>query len=345
MVTALTVAASLVLTTTPTASAAAPWATESIPITSLSPTIRGNQTLAPAAIQRPQAPADSLRKKALKPVRYVGLTTCATPKRHICGPWHLWLVGGKVITLPDAQVRSIDPQGREEAQRAPISVDATGRYAAYVSTKSKILTVRSLATGKTTPIPGALPKDLAMSDVDLLISPLGRYVVIDPTPGTRATTVIEVATGKHWSLPDYARVQGFSPHGSMLRVILDFEETAVYEPGGPKPSGGTTVTGWGALASGGKTLAGAAREGKRVFIRFYATSNAMESRNPIKLSIPAKNDPRRLYWTSATTLSLLTLRQPGTYVTRSINTKTGKARIVDRFTISPHTWDVHLAGE
>lgn len=284
---------------------------------------------------------------ASAPVRYVGLTSCAgaNGKRHICSPWTLWLRDGKKIALRDAQVRSLDPQGREERLRAPIAVDSAGRYAAYFSTSTRRLVVRSLATGAVTPVAGPVPADLAMSQLDLAVSPHGRYVVIDPTTGTRSTTVVEVATGRRWSLPDYARVQGFSPDGRLLRVILDFEETAVYRPGGKVPSGGVTLTGWGAVTNDGKTLAGASREGKRVYVRFYATSNAMESRKPVRFAVPAKHEPRRLDWTSATTLHLLTLKQPGTYVSRSVNSATGASKVTDTFTINTHTWDVHLAGE
>lgn len=279
------------------------------------------------------------------PVRYAGLTSCPGKdgKRHICGPWTLWLRDGRTITLPDAQLRSLGTDGREERLRAPISVDTYGRFATYFSKSTHKLVVRDIPTGKTTTV--ADRPALAMSDLDLLVSPGGGYVVIDPSTGTGPTTVIESATGKRWSLPDYAKVQGFSPDGKLLRVILDYEETAVYRPGGAVPGGGVTLVGWGALTNDGKTLAGASREGKRGYIRFYATANAMESRRALRVALPPKQSPRRLDWTSTTSLTMLTLQEPRRYVARSINTKTGAVRITDTFTISDHTWDVRLAGE
>lgn len=285
-----------------------------------------------------------------QPVRYAGLTSCAGSdgKRHICGPWRLWLRGGRTIPLPDAQLRSLDTAGREQRLRAPIAVDAYGRYATYFSKSSHKLVVRNVASGKVTRVAGpaaSRPADLTMTQLELLVSPGGRYVVIDPNIGTRDTTVVEVASGKQWKLPDYAKVRGFSPDGRLLRVLLDMEETAVYKPGGRSPSGGVTLTGWGAMANGGGTLAGAAREGKRVYLRFYATSNAMESRKPLRLSIPAGQEPRRLDWVSPHHVSLLTYREPRTYVARSVSTVTGASRITDTFTIARTTWDVHMAGE
>ncbi|WP_431903383.1 hypothetical protein [Nonomuraea sp. bgisy101] len=185
-----------------------------------------------------------------------------------------------------------------------------------------------------------------MSDVKLRTGPNGRFLVLDPTLNTtRTPSVIEVATGKAWTLPAYAGVQGFSPDGRLLRVVLDMEETAVYRPGGAVPSGGVTVTGWSALAPDGATLAGAAREGSRVVVRFYATANAMESRAPVRVKASSPEEPRMLTWDSSTRLTLLTYDEPRTYVARSVSAKTGSARIVDRFTLGRHTWDVHLAGD
>ncbi|MFI6321228.1 hypothetical protein ACIBG8_27075 [Nonomuraea sp. NPDC050556] len=284
---------------------------------------------------------NGVHAEATAPVRYAGLTSCPGKdgKRHICGPWRLWLRDGRTITLPDAQLRSLGTDGREERLRAPISVDAYGRFATYFSKSTHKLVVRDISTGKTTNV--AERPSVAMSSLELLVSPGGRYVVIDPDTGSSPTTVVESATGKRWSLPDYARVQGFSPDGKLLRVILDYEETAVYRPGGAEPSGGVTLVGWGALTNDGRTLAGASR----THIRFYSTANAMESRRALRIALPAKQSPRRLDWTSATGLTMLTLQEPRRFVARSINTRTGAVRITDAFTISDHTWDVHLAGE
>ncbi|MFI6481555.1 hypothetical protein ACIBH1_26735 [Nonomuraea sp. NPDC050663] len=280
--------------------------------------------------------------------RYAGLTTCAKPKRHICGPWRLWLKGGATLPLRDAQVRSFDEKGRKLALRAPIAVDAYGRFAAYFKTSTRRLAVRDLHTRKVVSIPGtagATPRGLLMHELDLAVSPHGRYVVVDPVPGTRTTTVIETATGKTWSLPDYARVRGFSPDGRLLQLQLDFEESVAYRPGDAVPSGGATVTGWVGLRDGGTQLAGVSREGRTTFVRFYAASTAMEHRNPVRLTLPRGHEPRHLDWTSSGKLLLLSLKQPGSYVSRSIDPATGKIKVVDSFGISTHTWDVHLAGE
>ncbi|MEU7003476.1 hypothetical protein [Nonomuraea sp. NPDC046570] len=280
-------------------------------------------------------------------MRYAGLATCASKsvKRHICGPWRLWLRGGMILPLPDAQVRAIDSGGREMALRAPIAVDPTGRHVAYIARSTHQLVVHSLTSGKINHLARTAFGGVPMEQLDLLLSPAGRYLVIDPELGTQETSVFEVATGKRWTLPDYAKVMGFSADGRLLLVKLDGEESAVYSPGGRQPSGGTTVTGWVALGDGGTTLAGVAREGGRVVVRFYATSNAMESRKPLRLKIPPKQEPRRLDWASRDRLTLLTLRQPGSYVTRSVDTHTGRMHISDSYTTEQNVWDIHLAGE
>ncbi|GAA4100665.1 hypothetical protein [Nonomuraea soli] len=280
--------------------------------------------------------------------RYAGLTTCAKPKRHICGPWRLWLKGGATLPLRDAQVRSLDEHGRKLALRAPIAVDAHGRFAAYFKTSTRRLVVRNLNTRKVVSIPGtagATPRSLLMHELDLAVSPHGRYVVVDPIPGSSTTSVIEVATGKTWALPDYARVRGFSPDGRLLQVQLDFEESVVYRPGGTLPSGGAAVVGWVTMRDGGTHFAGVSREGRTTYVRFYAAATAMEHRHPLRMTLPRGHEPRRLDYTSSGRLVLLSLKQPGEYASRSIDPATGKIKVVDSFRISTHTWDVHLAGE
>ncbi|MEV4159654.1 hypothetical protein [Nonomuraea dietziae] len=285
------------------------------------------------------------------PVRYAGLTSCpgANGKRHICGPWRLWLRGGGTVQLKDAQIRSLDARGREEVQRAPVAVDPYGRHVAYFAASDRRLVVRNVGSGGLTRVPGTagrLPSGLRMSDVELRVGPEGRYLVLDPTrSSTRGVLVIEVATGKAWTLPAYASVQGFSPEGRLLRVVLDQEESAVYRPGGAVPSAGVTVVGWGALTSDGATVAGAAREGSRVLVRFYATSNAMESRAPVRVKVPPAEEPRMLRWDSGSRMTLLTFDEPRRFVARSVEVRGGGARMVDSFTVGRHTWDVHLAGD
>lgn len=79
-------------------------------------------------------------------------------------------------------------------------------------------------------------------------------------------------------------------------------------------------------------------------VRFYATSNAMESRTPVRVKVPATENPRMLRWDSGARMTLLTLDEPRTFVARTVNAGSGAARVVDRFTVGKHTWDVHLAG-
>ncbi|MFI6816942.1 hypothetical protein ACIBG7_31395 [Nonomuraea sp. NPDC050328] len=290
-------------------------------------------------------PADSAVEPRLT-VRYAGLTSCGgRPQRYICSPWRLWLRGGGILPLPDAQVRALDENGRELRLRAPIAVDPYGQFAAYFHKSTHRLAVRDLNARAVRLIPGTAGKRPSMTHLDLLVSPKGRYLVVDPDLGTQPTTVIETATGATWSLPDYAKVQGFTPDGSLLRVILDMEETAAWRPGTPPPSGGVTVVGWSALRTTGDIIAGVSREGRTHFVRFYAARTAMEHRRPLRFTLPRGQEARRLDWTPSGHLTLLTLKQPGSYVTRSLNPTTGKLRTLDTFTISPHTWDIHLAGE
>ncbi|MFC7717533.1 hypothetical protein [Nonomuraea recticatena] len=101
----------------------------------------------------------------------------------------------------------------------------------------------------------------------------------------------------------------------------------------------------GALTSDGATVAGAAREGSRVLVRFYATSNAMESRPPVRVKVPPAEEPRMLRWDSGSRMTLLTFDEPRRFVARSVEVRGGGARVVDSFTVSRHTWDVHLAGD
>ncbi|MGW4472999.1 hypothetical protein ACWENQ_25325 [Nonomuraea sp. NPDC004354] len=341
MLVPLLAAGSLILGGTPAAPEAAAWRVRE-PAVSGSP---ATPSLAPARAQRAA-------------VRYAGLASCpgANGKRRVCSPWRLWLRGGKTLDLPDAQVRSLDARGREQALRAPISVDPYGRHVAYFATTNHRLVVRNVPSGKRTPVPGQagrLPYGLRMSDVTLRLGPHGRFLVVDPVLSSiqRPPTVIEVATGKTWPLPPPARVQGFSPDGRLLRLVLDMKETAVYRPGAAVPSAGVPLTGWGALAPGGATLAAAAREGSRVSVRFHdpvrhdGPAGTTEPRTPVRVKVPAAEQPRMLTWDSSTRLTLLTFAEPRTYVARSIDLRDASARLVDRFTLSRDTWDVHLAGD
>ncbi|WP_157521981.1 hypothetical protein [Herbidospora cretacea] len=306
------------------------------------------------------SPATVAEARTGAAARYVWLKSC--PKKDYtvpCGQWMITRRDGTTTPLADAQVHRVTASGgvdREGALQPALSGD--GRRLAYFTAKTRKLVVRDLTTGKVQAVKATLPKGITINDVDTLLSKDGRHLAIDylDEAGALPTRIVEVASGRSYTLPADAALHGFSGDGSKVMVtsasdqnttlfssvdadgVLNTQEVPqVVDDNYPL-----------ALADDGRGIA-VFIDGRRPALRIYDLSSDSVG-PPVRLTMPKGERANRLAWDTSDRLLLWTYRNNADDVVvggslRSIDVNTGEMKKIDTWTLKSNLWIWWLPGE
>ncbi|GAB1824400.1 WD40 repeat domain-containing protein [Herbidospora sp. RD11066] len=315
------------------------------------------------AVMSPATVAEARTGAASAPARYVWLKSC--PKQDYtvpCGQWMITRRDGTTTPLADAQVHRVTASGGVDTESAlQPALSGDGRKLAYFTAKTKKLVIRDLTTGKVAPLKGAaakLPKGITVNDVDTLLSNDGKHLAIDyiDADGKLLTKIVEVASGRYYTLPIGTALQGFSGDGSAVMVTSVSDQnttlfTSIDADGELNSQEVPQVVDDNyplALADDGRGIA-VFIEGRQSAVRVYDLSTDSVG-PPVRVTLPKGERANRLAWETSERLLLWTYRNTSEATViggglRSIDIRTGEIRKIDTWTLKSNLWIWWLPGE
>lgn len=151
-------------------------------------------------------------------VRYGWVDACPKKDYSIpCGPWTLTLGSGKTVQLKDAAVHPVLPNGKTDTESsAPIAISGNGRFVGYFRKSDRRFVVRDVGSGSVKALPGKAamaPKGVGMLNVDPLLSPDGRRIVIDyyDDAAKLPSLLVDLRTRAIHKIPGNETVQASAP--------------------------------------------------------------------------------------------------------------------------------------
>ncbi|WP_157518268.1 hypothetical protein [Herbidospora mongoliensis] len=315
------------------------------------------------AVMSPATVAEARTGAASAPARYVWLKACPKDDYTVpCGQWMISRRDGTTTALADAQVHRVTASGgvdRESALQPALSGDGT--RIAYFTAKTKKLVIRDLTTGKVAAMRGAaakLPKGISINDVDTQLSNDGKHIAVDyiDEDGKLPTKIVEVASGRYYTLPADTSLQGFGADGSSVMVTSVSDQnttlfTSIDADGELNSQEVPQVVDHNyplALAGDGRSVA-VFIEGRQAALRIYDLSSDSVG-PPIKLTMPKGERANKLAWDSSDRLRLWTYRNTGDGVVigggvRTIDIRTGEIKKIDTWSLKSSLWIWWLPGE
>lgn len=152
-------------------------------------------------------------------IRYATVQKCKDKggSKEPCGPWRLFLRGGRTVKLPDARVTPLDAKGKaRKNQAAPIAISGDGTTVAYFRKRDDRLVVRRLS-GEVRALDHRPPEGAGMDLVRLYLSHDGGRLAVEvgDESDTRPTLVYDVSTDAGpGRLPGALVFHGFSGDGA-----------------------------------------------------------------------------------------------------------------------------------
>ncbi|GAA2394873.1 hypothetical protein GCM10010404_60350 [Nonomuraea africana] len=301
-------------------------------------------------------------------VRYGWVDACPKKDYSIpCGPWTLTLGSGKTVQLKDAAVHPVLPNGKTDTESsAPIAISGNGRFVGYFRKSDRRFVVRDVGSGSVKALPGKAamaPKGVGMLNVDPLLSPDGRRIVIDyyDDAAKLPSLLVDLRTRAIHKIPGNETVQGFSPDGSHLLTSRGTDdnttELAVYDASGtevqsrvvPQVVANNAPI---ALADDGVTVGlviVSPQANGKARLRTYDLSTDTVS-DAVTLRVPAGEAANRLVWDTAGEVTLWTVKSDAEGETshatrRAVNPDTGATTKRDSFRIKSGIWTWWLPGD